>query len=69
MQRTDADEFEFCSECGSDVHAARDRTYAIDAERMLCFSCALRRGGSYDERHDLWNHAPDLAGLPPRERE
>ena len=69
MRRTEVEEFESCSECGSDVHASRDRTYAIDAERMLCFACALRRGGSYDEGHDFWKQAPDLEGLAPRDRE
>jgi hypothetical protein len=69
MHRTEERELDFCSDCGAEVHVARDRAYALDSERMLCFDCATRRGGAYDEAHDLWVEKPDLAGIasePPR---
>lgn len=65
MHRSEELELESCAECGAEVHTARGRSYALDAERVLCFACALRRGGSYDDRHDTWTEAPDLAGLTP----
>ncbi|HEY8122323.1 MAG TPA: DUF4136 domain-containing protein [Myxococcota bacterium] len=65
MHRSEARELELCTACGAEVHAARDRTYALDAERVLCFACAVRRGGAYDEQHDLWRAAPDLTDLAP----
>ncbi len=69
MRRSEDRELTACSECGADVHVARDRAYALDVDRVLCFACATRRGGSYDERRDLWVEPPDLGGLasdPPR---
>jgi len=64
MHRSDESELDSCTECGAEVHASRDRSYALDAERALCFACAVRRGGVYDEHRDLWVDAPDLADLP-----
>jgi hypothetical protein len=63
MHRSEQRELEFCSECGAEVHVSRDRAYAVDADRVLCFACATKRGGAYDEHRDLWVEAPDLAGL------
>lgn len=65
MRRSEASEYEFCADCGAEVHVSRDRTYALDAARVLCFACAVKRGGAYDEQHDLWVESPDLADLPP----
>ena len=63
MHRSEATELDFCAECGAELHVSRDRAYALDAERLLCFACATRRGGSYDEERDLWVEAPSLGGL------
>ncbi|HEU4430568.1 MAG TPA: hypothetical protein VFT98_17535 [Myxococcota bacterium] len=63
MHRTEAREFESCSDCGAEIHVARDRSYAFGAESVLCFACAVRRGGSYDEERDVWRQAPELGDL------
>jgi hypothetical protein len=63
MHRTEERELDSCFSCGAEVHAARDRAYALDTERVLCFDCATRRGGAYDEAHDLWVRTPDLGDL------
>jgi hypothetical protein len=63
MHRSEAREFESCTECGAEVHVARDRTYALDADHVLCFACAVKRGGAYDERRDLWIEVPNVADL------
>jgi hypothetical protein len=64
MHRSEANELERCAECGAELSVPRDRGYALDADRALCFACAVKRGGAYDEQRDLWVEAPDLAGLP-----
>lgn len=64
MHRSEASELDTCADCGAEVHVARDRTFAAPGDRVLCFACAERRGGSYDELHDVWTQAPDLSGLP-----
>lgn len=65
MHRSEAAELGPCAECGAEVHVTAGRSYAVDATRVLCFDCALRRGGTYDEIHDVWTAAPDLSALPP----
>jgi hypothetical protein len=30
---------------------------------VLCFACALRRGGNLDARHDRWLRAPEVGDL------
>lgn len=63
MHRTEARDLACCSDCGAEIHMAQDRTYAFGAESVLCFACAIRRGGSYDEQHDVWQQAPELGDL------
>jgi hypothetical protein len=63
MHRSEARELTSCAGCGAEIHASADRTYAVDAERSLCFACAVQRGGSFDALHDLWTEVPDLSGL------
>ena len=62
MHRSEADELESCSDCGVEVQVARDRAYAFGGG-ALCYACAMRRGGIYDELHDVWTSAPDVAGF------
>jgi hypothetical protein len=57
-----------CLQCGASVSIARDRAYALGDDEALCFSCAVARGGEYDELHDRWTAAPSLKGLPLAER-
>jgi hypothetical protein len=63
MHRSEMRELEYCTECGAEIHSSRDRTFALDSERSLCFACAVQRGGSFDAGHDVWTRAPDLSGL------
>lgn len=53
-----------CADCGAELQLGRSRECAIANETYLCFACALRRGGSYDEAHDRWTTAPRTDGLP-----
>jgi len=54
-----------CALCGatSGVSAA-DRSYAFGIRNQLCWSCAVSRGGVYDEERDCWDRKPDLSDLP-----
>lgn len=64
MHRSEAAELENCADCGAELQGALERGYALDARRALCFACAEKRGGRYDERRDLWVRPPDVADLP-----
>ncbi len=57
-----------CCQCGVPIFTDVDRPFACSAETFLCFACAGRRGGVYDESEDRWVRAPDVAGLPDERR-
>lgn len=63
MHRSEASELAVCIECGGEIWPERDRAYLITDDDVLCFGCALKRGGAYDERKDRWTAPPDLTGL------
>lgn len=52
-----------CIDCATPIDAGSavaDRTFALTDEVVLCHSCALRRGGVYDDAEDKWKIAPRL---------
>jgi hypothetical protein len=53
-----------CVDCGATISLGSDRGYAFGTVHVLCFQCAKRRGGRYDETLDDWSSAPDTADLP-----
>jgi hypothetical protein len=67
MHRSEDDDEVRCLQCGAEISMGRDRAYAVGEEDVLCQSCAMKRGGAYDERQDRWVEAPKLEGLPLRE--
>lgn len=64
MHRSEAAEYELCASCGCEVRPA-ERAYAFE-ETILCYECAVKRGGVYDELHDRWTTTPSLEGLDVR---
>lgn len=57
-----------CIDCGAEVPAGAGRTFAVTAETFLCFECAVKRGGVYDEPKDRWTKEPDVADEPDERR-
>jgi hypothetical protein len=62
MHRSETRESTTCADCGAEISSSQ-RVYAFGQESALCWECAVRRGGSYDETHDRWVEAPSTAGL------
>jgi hypothetical protein len=52
-----------CVLCGSDVSLGLDCAFATTTQSALCFSCAVCRGGVYDEARRTWVTLPDTTGL------
>lgn len=52
-----------CYECGMVLAYIDMESYAIDGERVLCFRCATRRGGTYNEAEGHWTAHPDIHDL------
>jgi hypothetical protein len=57
-----------CNDCGAEVTPGADRTYSISPELILCFECAVKRGGIYEEREDRWLKEPDVSDEPDERR-
>jgi hypothetical protein len=63
MHRSEARDIVACLACGEEVSLGVDRVYAVTDDSALCFACAIKRGGAYNEAHDEWTKVPDLSGL------
>lgn len=57
-----------CALCGSGVTLWRDRSYAFGEHAVLCFECAVCRGGVFDEAARSWQQVPSLSGLREPQR-
>ncbi len=61
MHRSETAEFIECLACRAEISIDRDRAFAVTEDSGLCFSCAIKRGGAYDELHDAWTRSPDVS--------
>lgn len=61
---SEAEETVECIDCGATISPEVDRAYAITSEAFLCYDCAVRRGGVYDDLDDRWTTAPDVSDEP-----
>jgi hypothetical protein len=59
----DREEREVCASCGVRVAPESEGAFGFGTGNVLCAECAGARGGRYDARRDVWDVAPDLAGL------
>jgi len=58
-----------CAECGALIDPDGARSYTFGEQGVLCWSCAIRRGGSYNPDDEVWTTPPSIAGLPDPARE
>jgi hypothetical protein len=66
-QLDEGEVLEICADCGQAVREG-ERRYDVSDESVICFECAMRRGGAYDEAEDRWTSAPDADDLLERDR-
>ncbi len=69
MHREESAQLATCCDCGTSVAVGPDRAYAFGAESVLCWDCALRRGGRWDDEEDRWSQPPRVDDLPVEESE
>jgi hypothetical protein len=55
--RGSEEEIESCVDCGAATDVGRDRGY-VAGEQVLCWTCAIKRGGNYDADQDRWTVPP-----------
>jgi hypothetical protein len=63
MHRSEVDALANCAVCGASVDTQGAQAYPIGSQSVLCFECALARGGSFDAAQDRWVEAPRIADL------
>jgi hypothetical protein len=68
MHRSEARELVDCLDCGAAIAPERERAFAVGDDMYLCFECAVRRGGVYDEREDRWMVPPIVEDEPDERR-
>lgn len=70
VHRSENEQYSNCSDCGAVIAAGAERGFLFGSDGVLCWECALRRGGAYDARHECWTRSPRVDDLLPRhERE
>ncbi len=57
-----------CADCGLDTGLDDSRAFEVTDDEVLCWACALRRGGVFDAEQERWTVPPDLADLPDERR-
>ena len=68
MHRSEAEFIRPCADCGAAIEE-ESRVFGFGAEAVLCWACALRRGGAYDSEEDRWTIAPSVTDLLEKEPE
>jgi hypothetical protein len=59
---------ETCALCDAELEPGADCAYYFAEHGVLCFSCALARGGAYDSVGDRWTTPPHVSDLPEAAR-
>ena len=61
--REDEDLASACADCGALIDRDGARSYTFGEQGVLCWSCAIRRGGSYSAEEEAWTTAPSVNRL------
>ena len=63
MHEEELQDLSQCEDCRVETSATLYRGYVFSDAGVLCFECAIRRGGVYDGAKERWTRAPDIADL------
>ena len=55
-----------CMSCGAGVRVGERGFMEPGAQEVLCWNCAIQRGGQYDADQERWTVAPDLGDVGSR---
>lgn len=64
MKTEPGDAIDVCKGCGDPLDVLNER-YAYGGHSVLCWNCAVERGGIYDGEHECWVNEPDVQDVPP----
>jgi hypothetical protein len=63
MDREEWEGADSCAACGGPVTSGAERGFSFGLQNVLCFGCAVERGGRYDAERDTWTESPNVADL------
>lgn len=64
MEREEWESAGACAQCGASVARDSERGFEFGVGNLLCWGCAIERGGQYDAELERWSVSPNVAGLP-----
>jgi hypothetical protein len=65
--REEEEESAACADCGTVLNLDGARSFAFGEQSVLCWACAIRRGGRYDADSESWTAAPRVGDLEAAE--
>ncbi len=63
MHKEEAEALALCADCGTAILPGSERAYAFGDGSVLCWDCAIVRGGTYDAEEDRWVRRPSTQGI------
>ena len=67
MESNEFEELTECCSCGAPLGGTEHDAFRVD-DALVCYDCAVRRGGLYDTRQGRWVMEPDVSDLPQGHR-
>ncbi|MCG8590090.1 MAG: hypothetical protein MJE66_12435 [Proteobacteria bacterium] len=64
MDREEWESLGVCAQCGASLAVGSERGFAFGVGNVICWNCAVERGGHYDADREAWSVPPDVADLP-----
>ncbi len=68
MDREELEEELICADCGALFWTNAYPAYLWGESGVLCFECAVKRGGEFDAELDRWVCEPNVGDLPDERR-
>jgi hypothetical protein len=68
MDIDEADGLTECWACNVTISESSDPVFPFGEAGLLCFECAVQRGGAYDAKQERWLRPPDVTDLPDERR-
>lgn len=63
MHRSESNQLIPCAVCGTPVDSAVAPGYGFGTRSVVCWDCAMARGGTYDSGQEKWVTAPRIDDL------
>jgi hypothetical protein len=63
MEEEELEVGEPCTNCGTVVVEGLSPLYRFGDRGVLCWECAIQRGGTYDAEHESWVEPPRTSDL------